>query len=67
MKFQNHGLLHNTIYTGCIRLSTMNWMIPRIQNGAAALDLLPADMRTQTGGLMAADRRIAQEATGWEQ
>jgi hypothetical protein len=32
----------------------------------AALGWLPADLRAQAEGLLAADRRIAQEATGWE-
>lgn len=33
---------------------------------AVALDWLPEDVRTQATALLAADRRIAQEATGWE-
>jgi Uncharacterized protein conserved in bacteria C-term(DUF2220) len=32
----------------------------------AALDWLPVDTRTQTKVLLEADRRVAQEATGWE-
>ncbi len=33
---------------------------------AIALAWLPADMRTEAETLLSADRRIAQEATGWE-
>ena len=33
---------------------------------AAALHWLPLDLRTQAEALLAANRRIAQEATGWE-